>query len=117
MKKITSSCPVERALHFIGGKWKQCIIQRLSTKVFRFNELHRTIPDISQKMLTQELRTLEENGFVKRKVYPTKSPKVEYQLTIDGKSMLPLIKELEKWSMSQEKHINRLIVGFNNKIK
>jgi DNA-binding HxlR family transcriptional regulator len=117
MKKITTSCPVERALHFIGGKWKLCIIQRLSTKIFRFNELRRTIPDISQKILTQELRMLEESGFVKRKVYQTKSPKVEYQLTIDGKNLLPLISKLEKWSISQENHINKLVIGYNNKIK
>ena len=116
MKKITTTCPVERSLHFIGGKWRLCIIQRLASKVFRFNELHRTIPDISQKILTQELRSLENSGFINRKKYPTKSPKVEYQLTEDGKSLLLLIGELEKWAIHKENHINQLVNNHNKKI-
>jgi len=116
MKKITTSCPIERALHFIGGKWKLCIIQRLSNQTYRFNELKRTIPDISQKVLTQELRELEVSGFISRKVYPDKLPKVEYSLSDEGKTLLKLTHELECWSESQGSYINKLVKNFNESI-
>jgi DNA-binding HxlR family transcriptional regulator len=116
MKKITTSCPVERALHFIGGKWRLCIIERLSSKTFRFNELRKTIPDISHKMLTQELRSLEESDLVARKVYPTRAPKVEYWLTKKGRSLIPLVGKLGEWSVSHKEHINKLIFKINNRV-
>lgn len=91
--------PVEFALHKVGGKWKMPILWRLEKRVFRTGELMRDIPNITQKMLTQQLRELEEDGFVHRKVYPEVPPRVEYSITELGKSVIPLIKALRKWGL------------------
>ena len=73
--------PVEFALHKIGGRWKMPILWRLDKRSFRTGELMRDIPGITQKMLTQQLRELESNGYVHRKVYPEVPPRVEYSIT------------------------------------
>ena len=90
-------CPTETALELIGGKWKGMILFYLSSDTRRFNELMRLIPDITQRMLTKQLRDLEANGIVHREVYPQVPPKVEYSLTKMGKTLRPVIRELEKW--------------------
>ena len=91
------ACPTETALDLIGGKWKGMILFYLSTDTRRFNELMRLIPDITQRMLTKQLRDLEAHGIVHREVYPQVPPKVEYSLTNLGKTLVPVIRELEKW--------------------
>jgi|TARA_B110000908_G_scaffold48886_1_gene59679 DNA-binding HxlR family transcriptional regulator len=116
LKKITTSCPTEKALHFIGGKWKLCIIQRLSLRTFRFNELKRTIPDISQKVLTQELRRLEQGEFISRKSYSGNALKVEYSLTDHGISLLKIVDELNSWAQTHDQHISKLVKNFNESI-
>jgi DNA-binding HxlR family transcriptional regulator len=91
------ACPTETALDLIGGKWKGMILFYLSSDTRRFNELMRLIPDITQRMLTKQLRDLEAHGIVHREVYPQVPPKVEYSLTNLGKTLVPVIRELEKW--------------------
>jgi DNA-binding HxlR family transcriptional regulator len=90
------NCAVEAAIEAIGGKWKGVILYHLeSTK--RFNELRRLVPNITQRMLTKQLRELEADGIVQRTVYAEVPPRVEYDLTDFGRTLQPVLNELEKW--------------------
>lgn len=91
-------CPVRQVMQGIFGKWSTLLLQALSEKPYRFGELRRLVPDISQRMLTQTLRDLERDGHVYRKVHPTKPPSVEYGLTAQGVSMLLPLTELVIWA-------------------
>lgn len=92
------SCTFEIAMDLIGGKWKPIIIWHLGTKgTQRFNELKKLLPQITQKMLTQQLRELESDGLVERKVYPQVPPKVEYSLTASGESLIPILRMMCSW--------------------
>lgn len=93
----TFSCPVELALSVISGKWKIFILYFLEQKTHRYGELKKAIPDITQKMLTQQLRELEADGLIVRTVYPVVPPKVEYSLSDSGKSVQPILVELCKF--------------------
>lgn len=98
-------CSVEATLNLIGGKWKGVILYRLLTEqVLRFNELGRLLPNITQRMLTNQLRELEANGLVARKVYPEVPPRVEYRLTDYGRTLAPVIHALKKWG---DAHVER----------
>jgi len=90
-------CPVEATLDLIGGKWKAVILYHLRDQVLRFNELQRRLTGISQRLLTKQLRELEEVGFVTRTVYAEVPPKVEYMLTKKGETLRPVIRALEIW--------------------
>lgn len=90
-------CPVEATLDLIGGKWKAVILYHLRDQVLRFNELQRRLTGISQRLLTKQLRELEEVGFVSRTVYAEVPPKVEYRLTKKGETLRPVIRALELW--------------------
>jgi DNA-binding HxlR family transcriptional regulator len=90
-------CPVEATLDMIGGKWKVLILWHLKGKVCRFSELKRLIPNITQKMLTQQLRELEADGLVYRRVYAEVPPKVEYSLTEYGKTLNPILEMMCQW--------------------
>ncbi len=90
-------CPVEAALEIIGGKWKGMILYHLLTETLRFNELKRQMPEITQRMLTKQLRELEASGLVHREVYPQVPPKVEYSTTDYGKTLAPVIHALRAW--------------------
>jgi len=94
------NCPVRKVLDRFGDKWSLLVLLILGRKeTLRFNEINKQIgSDISQKMLTVTLRTLEADGFVKRTVYPEIPPRVEYSITDLGKSLFPLIDKLEKWA-------------------
>lgn len=93
------SCPVRNVLNRIGDKWSILVILLLGDlNVLRFNELHRNIGTISQKMLTVTLKTLEADGLVTRTIYPQVPPKVEYELTQRGRSLLPIIQDLVSWA-------------------
>jgi DNA-binding HxlR family transcriptional regulator len=89
-------CAVEAAIEAIGGKWKGIILFHLETTK-RFNELHRLLPNITQRMLTKQLRELERDGIVQRTVYAEVPPRVEYNLTDFGRTLQPVMTELEKW--------------------
>lgn len=90
-------CPVETTLEIIGGKWKTVILFHLQERTLRFSELKRSIPAITQKMLAQQLRELEQDGILHRKVYPQVPPKVEYRLTDLGISLAPIIEAMRRW--------------------
>ena len=91
-------CPTETALGIIGGKWKGMILWCLCQRTMRFGELHKTIPDITQRMLTKQLRDLEKYDIIVRTVYPVVPPKVEYSLSEHGAALKPLLGQLEAWS-------------------
>ncbi|KKW67462.1 HxlR family transcriptional regulator [Lampropedia cohaerens] len=91
-------CSVEATLSLIGGKWKGVILYRLlEAQVLRFNELRRILPNITQRMLTNQLRELERDGLVARKIYAEVPPKVEYRLTDYGLTLAPVIEALKNW--------------------
>ena len=90
-------CSVTHCMKFVGGKWKPIILHRVKNGVNRFGVLRAAIPGITKQMLTQQLRQLEEDGFLKRKIYPEIPPRVEYSLTKQGKSLLPIVAAMEAW--------------------
>lgn len=95
-------CPVEAALDLIGGKWKGVLLYHLlKDRTLRFNELKRRMPSVSQRVLTKQLRELERDGVVHRKVFPEVPPRVEYSLSPRGISLRPVVKSLEQWGRSQ----------------
>lgn len=91
-------CPVRGVLDRIGDKWSCLLIVALTSGPRRFNALKKAVPDISKRMLTQTLRTLERDGLVERRVFPTKPPSVEYQLSHLGKSLLEPLGALISWA-------------------
>lgn len=92
-------CSLQPMFGKIAGKWKLLIIYNLNqVDAIRFSDLYRTIPDISQKVLTSQLRSLEQDGFVNRKVYPEVPPRVEYSLTDKGLSLYPVLSLLADWA-------------------
>jgi DNA-binding HxlR family transcriptional regulator len=97
MRTKTYNCPVEAAIDVFGGKWKAVILWWLQQRTWRFAELRRQIPGITEKMLTQQLRELEADGIVARRVYPTVPPKVEYSLTDYGRSLKRALKSICDW--------------------
>lgn len=100
-------CPVRCILSRIGDKWSVLIISLLGeTGPIRFNEIGKTLGDISQKMLTTTLRSLEADGLVSRQMYPVIPPKVEYQLTDLGKSLLPFLQDLSGWA---HEHMDQIV--------
>lgn len=100
------NCPVRCILSRIGDKWSVLIITLLGeTGPIRFNEIGKTLGDISQKMLTTTLRSLEADGLVSRRIYPVIPPKVEYELTGLGKSLLPHLQDLSGWAHENMEHI------------
>lgn len=94
---ISVACPIRKSLEILGGKWKLRIIYQLRNDVLRYGELKRLIPDISEKMLIQELKSLVEYDILYKKSYPEIPPKVEYTLTEAGKKVLPLIEFMEEF--------------------
>ncbi len=95
--KEKTQCPVTATLELIGGKWKTIILYSLSTGTKRFGEIAVRIPDISRKVLTEQLKELETNGLISREQYKEIPPRVEYTLTDLGKSLSPVFRELEVW--------------------
>lgn len=90
-------CPVDQAIELVGGKWKPLILWRLSGGTLRFGQLQRALPQVTQRMLTLQLRELERAGLVARTVYPEVPPKVEYALTGLGRTVMPVLEALGQW--------------------
>ena len=99
MKKDLPACPVETTLLFLGEKWRVLILRDLMEGTKRFGELRKSESGISQKVLTSNLRAMEEGGIVKRKVYAEVPPRVEYSLTETGKSLQPVLDSMTDWGM------------------
>lgn len=97
LKKDLPPCPVELTLLLISNKWKILIIRDLLEGTKRFSELKKSITNISQKVLTSNLREMEENELLTRKLYPEVPPRVEYTLTDIGYSLKPLLDDMDKW--------------------
>jgi len=91
------NCPVKATMEIIGGKWKPIILYYLKDGLKRFGELQRLIPHITKKMLTQQLRELERDEIIERKVYHQVPPKVEYSLSEYGKSLKPVLELMATW--------------------
>ena len=100
-------CPAQAAWNIVSGKWKPCIIHVLATGTMRFNRLKRTVPGITQRMLTRQLRELEADGLVARHHYPEIPARVEYELTALGQSILPIFTDLTDWWGQHEAAITR----------
>ena len=106
-KALTFHCSVEAAIAVLGGKYKAIIIWHLNVnKIMRYNEIQKAIPQATAKMLSQQLKELENDGIVKRKLYPVVPPKTEYSLTKRGETLIPAIIELNKWGMNYLKEEN-----------
>lgn len=99
MKRRVGKCPVEFTLAIIGGRWKALILYQLFLGVKRFSELQKILKGVSQKMLTQQLRELENDGIVHREIYAQVPPKVEYSLTALGASLKPVIESMCEWGI------------------
>ena len=99
MRKLYTTCPVEYTASMIANKWKILILRDLITGTKRYNELTRSVVGISAKVLTENLRELESDGIIERKVYPEFPPKVEYYLTDKGNDLRPIIDLMKKYGL------------------
>ncbi len=96
-KEELPACPVATTVQMIGSKWKLLIMRNLLARPWRFNELQRNLEGISQKVLTDSLRSMEADGIIIRTVYPEVPPRVEYSLSEIGESMRPIFASMEAW--------------------
>ncbi|MBK8944317.1 MAG: helix-turn-helix transcriptional regulator [Ignavibacteriae bacterium] len=90
-------CAMDLTMKYIGGKWKTIVLWYLKNKTYRFGELKKQIPDITEKMLSLQLKSLEEDGLIKREVFAEVPLRVEYSLTEFGKTLVPILNEISKW--------------------
>jgi DNA-binding HxlR family transcriptional regulator len=95
-------------MNYIGGKWKTVVLWYLRKEAKRFSELKRHIPDITEKMLSVQLKQLEKDGIIGRKIYAEVPPRVEYFLTAEGKTLLPMLEEIAKWGRYIAKKYGRI---------
>ena len=98
-KEELPDCPVATTVQLIGSKWKLLILRNLLVRPWRFNELRKSLEGISQKVLTDSLRSMEEDGIITRTVYPEVPPRVEYALSELGESMRPIIQSMEEFGL------------------
>lgn len=105
MKKEMPACPVETTLMLISDRWKVLIIRDLLDGTKRFGELKRSVGSISQKVLTANLRAMEESGLLTRKVYPEVPPRVEYTLTETGYSLKPILDAMKEWGTNYKNSV------------
>ena len=99
-KSELPDCPVAITVEMIGSKWKLLIIRNLLVRPWRFNELRKNLEGISQKVLTDSLRSMEEDGIITRTVFPEVPPRVEYALSPLGESMRPILDAMQAWGMA-----------------
>lgn len=97
LENLVPSCPINLTINILSGKWKIGILWHLSKDVIRFNELQRLLPNITHKILAMQLRELETDGIIYRKVYAEIPPRVEYGLTETGQSIKPVLKSMCDW--------------------
>lgn len=94
---VNKNCPVSATIRLIGGKYKALLLWHLTGQTLRFNQLHRLVPEATPKMLTQQLRELEQDGLILRTVYPVVPPHVDYSLTPLGESLFPILEAMYQW--------------------
>jgi DNA-binding HxlR family transcriptional regulator len=99
------ACPVATTVQMIGNKWKLLIIRNLLQRPWRFNELKKDLEGISQKVLTENLRSMEDDGIITRTVYPEVPPRVEYALSELGESMRPILDSMAAWGNNYKSHL------------
>jgi DNA-binding HxlR family transcriptional regulator len=113
MKKINyadiAHCPVTTTIEIIGGKWKILVLYLISNDINRFGKMSMMLKGISKQMLTSQLRELEENGIIERKIYAEIPPRVEYFLTPTGKSLLPIILMMKDWGLQYTKEQEKVV--------
>ena len=105
-KEEMPACPVATTVQLIGSKWKLLILRNLRMRPWRLNELRRDLEGVSQKVLTDSLRAMEDDGIITRTVYPEVPPRVEYALSPLGKSMEPILDAMEQWGTAYQKMMN-----------
>ncbi len=99
-------CPIMQTIAMVSDKWKVLILYQLKDGKKRFNELRRALQGVTQRVLTHQLRSLEEDGLVSRTIYAEVPPRVEYELTILGKTLIPILDQFESWA---RQHADELI--------
>lgn len=104
-KEEMPTCPVATTVALIGSKWKLLIMRNLRIRPWRFNELQKNLDGISQKVLTDSLRSMEADGIINRTVFPEVPPRVEYSLSELGESMRPILDSMEQWGLSYQKNV------------
>lgn len=104
-KQEMPACPVATTVQLIGSKWKLLIMRNLLQRSWRFNELRKNLEGISQKVLTDSLRSMEDDGIITRTVYPEVPPHVEYALNDLGESMRPIINAMAEWGINYKKEL------------
>ena len=104
-KEELPDCPVATTVRLIGSKWKLLIIRNLLQRPWRFNELRKDLTGISQKVLTDSLRSMEEDGLITRTIYSEVPPRVEYALSALGESMHPIISAMEQWGLKYQETV------------
>lgn len=109
MKGNVYSCAMDLTMSFIGGKWKTVVLWYLRNAPKRFSELRRLIPGISEKMLSLQLRELEADGIVSRTVFPEVPPRVEYELTKEGKTLIPALDAIAAWGRYKAKSDGQIV--------
>ncbi len=107
-RELGERCSVGITVDVIGGKWKALVLFYLLDGTMRFNELRRNIPHVTQRMLTLQLRELEEDGLVERTVYPVVPPRVEYRLTPFGRTLKPIIEAMSAWGHRYRRRVEEL---------
>lgn len=106
-KEEMPACPVATTVQLIGSKWKLLIMRNLLIRPWRFNELRKDLEGISQKVLTDSLRSMEKDGIITRTVYPEVPPRVEYALSELGESMRLILDAMERWGTSYQRSANK----------
>lgn len=107
------NCPVRDLLSQIGGKWATLLLEALAEKPYRFGQLKRMVPDISQRMLTQTLRDLQRDGYIEREVFPTKPPSVEYRMTPLGRSLYEPLSKVILWALDNQQAVRTARAEFD----
>lgn len=105
-KEELPECPVATTVQLVGSKWKLLIMRNLLQRSWRFNELKKSLEGISQKVLTDSLRSMEADGLITRTVYPEVPPHVEYALSELGENMRPIIQSMEKWGLEYKHNMS-----------
>lgn len=113
----TFHCALDVTMSFVGGKLKSVLLYYLRKGALRFSELKRLVPDITEKMLSLTLRQLEKDGFVERTVFAEVPPRVEYKLTPEGKTLIPMVEEMAAWGRRKSKEGQTLEVNRKKKEK